>query len=56
MSAETPAYSLFYVKAWTALSIVLAFAFLGMFVFGDTILNAAGIVWSTLRWLCSSII
>ena len=56
MSAEIPAYSPFYVKAWTALSIVLALAFFGMFLFGDTLLNAAGIVWAAIRWLFSPII
>ncbi len=56
MSAETPAYSPFYIKAWTALSLVLALVFFCMFVFGDTLLGAAGAVWAALRWFFSGII
>jgi hypothetical protein len=56
MSAEAPAYSPVYIKAWTVLSIVLGAVLLGMFLFGDTLLHVGGIVWSLLRWLASPII
>jgi hypothetical protein len=56
MSAETPAYSPLYIKAWTVLSLVLGLALLAMFCFGDTFLGFGQVVWSLLRWLCSPII
>jgi hypothetical protein len=56
MNAETPAYSPLYVRAWTALSIILGLALLAMFIFGNTFLGAGQVVWSLLRWLCSPII
>jgi hypothetical protein len=56
MSAEAPAYSPVYIKAWTALSIVLGAGLLGMFLFGDTLLHIGGIVWSLIRWLASPFI
>jgi hypothetical protein len=56
MSAETPAYSPFYVRSWTALSLVLGVLLFCAFVFGDTFLGIGHVVWSLLRWLCSPII
>ena len=56
MSAETPAYSPLYIKAWTVLSFVLAVIFFGMLIGGQTLLQVGGIVWSLLRWLASPII
>jgi hypothetical protein len=51
MSTPAPAYSPFYVKAWTLLSIALGLFFLALFIFGDDLLHAGGITWNLLRWL-----
>jgi hypothetical protein len=56
MSAETSPYCPIYITAWTALSVFLSIVLFGVFVFGDSLLHAGGIVWSLIRWLASPII
>lgn len=56
MSTEQPPYSRLYIQAWTLLSIILGLVLLGMFLFGNTLLNAGHVVWSLIRWLARPII
>ena len=56
MSDTPPPYNSLYIKAWTALSIIVALILLSMFVLGSHFLHAGNIVWSLLRWLASPLI
>jgi hypothetical protein len=51
-----PKFVPFFGQAWTILSIVLGLVFLGMFIFGPTLMYVGKVTWSLLRWLFSSII
>ncbi len=56
MSAEPRPYSPFYIRAWTALTILFAVVLYVLFAFGDHFLHLGDIIWSLLRWICSPII
>ena len=56
MSAEHPPYNQLYIKAWTALSIIIALVLLSMFLFGGHFLHWGNVIWSLLRWLSSPVI
>jgi hypothetical protein len=56
MSAEPKPYNKLYIEAWTLLSLVVSAIFLGMFVFGQHLLNAGHWIWDLLRYLASPII
>jgi len=56
MSAEHSPYNQLFITAWTFLSIVLGVAFLGMFIFGDQLLEIGHITWSLIRWLARPLI
>ena len=56
MSNETADFNPLTVKAWTALSVVLAIFFLVLFFFGDPLLHAGHAVWDLLRYLARPII
>ena len=56
MSEEPKPYSVFYIQAWTGLSIALGLMLILMFVFGDSILYVGHVTWALLRWIASPVI
>jgi hypothetical protein len=56
MSAEPPPYNELYIKAWTLLSIIVGVILLGMFVFGDQLLDAGKSAWDLIRYFARPII
>ena len=56
MSAESKSYNPLAIKAWSALSAIVALIIFAMLVLGPHLLHKGNQIWDLLRWLASPII